>query len=183
MKPKQATSGILVPTLPLGGLRRVRPSDWRKDLLVSWLFQTCIELQTSLNRRFFRFGMTVQAASVLIRCVEAKQISHGHLAEILSRDRGMVTRFVDGLEAMGLVKREVTRRDRRCSVILPTGKGKRRANELALVFASVRKKLFAGIPESDTTRLSSVLPRLRRNALAMGTSRKAKGMPRRRGSH
>jgi DNA-binding MarR family transcriptional regulator len=119
---------------------------------------------------------------VLIRCVEAKQISHGHLAEILGRDKGMVTRFVNGLEAKGLVKREINRRDRRYSVILPTGKGKRRASELALVFASVRKELFAGILGSDITRLSSVLPRLRRNALAMGTSRKTKGLPRRRRS-
>src|ERR1700752_5071997 len=124
MKPKQATSGILVPTLPLGGLRRVRPSDWRKDLLVSWLFQTCIKLQTSLDRRFLRFGMTVQEASVLLRCVEARRITPGRLAIALGRDKGKITRFVDRLESSGLLTRDIDPSDRRFSILKPTAKGK-----------------------------------------------------------
>jgi hypothetical protein len=51
--------------------------EWRKDLLMSWLFQTCIRLQTSLDRRFLGFGMTVQEASVLLRCVEARSSHPG----------------------------------------------------------------------------------------------------------
>jgi DNA-binding MarR family transcriptional regulator len=144
MKPKQGTSGILVPTLPLGGLRRVRPSDWRKDLLVSWLFQTCIRLQTSLNRRFLRFGMTVQDASVLLRCVEARQWSPGKLSVVLGRDKAMVTRFVHRLEAAHLITRERNRRDRRLSIIRPTGKGKRLAQDLASVLTRSVKSSSLG---------------------------------------
>jgi hypothetical protein len=47
--------------IPLSGLpKQLQSQEWRKDLLMSWLFQTCIRLQTSLDRRFLRFGMTVQ---------------------------------------------------------------------------------------------------------------------------
>jgi len=56
----QRVASIFVP-IPLSGLpKQLQSQEWRKDLLMSWLFQTCIRLQTSLDRRFLRFGMTVQ---------------------------------------------------------------------------------------------------------------------------
>ena len=82
-----------------GGLSKpLRDRNGGKDLLMSWMFQTCIKLQTSLDRRFLRFGMTVQEASVLLRCVEARNITPGQLAVGLGRDKGMITRFIDRLE-------------------------------------------------------------------------------------
>jgi DNA-binding MarR family transcriptional regulator len=182
MEPKQGTNGILAPTLPLGRLRRVRPSDWRKDLLVSWLFQTCIRLQTSLNRRFLRFGMTVQEASVLLRCVEARQWSPGKLSVVLGRDKAMVTRFVHRLEAVHLITRQRNRRDRRLSIIRPTGKGKRLAQDLASVFDKVRKELFAGTQESDLRRLGQLLSQLHENAARMASPSKHDKERRRIGS-
>jgi hypothetical protein len=87
-----------------GGLPKpLSGPEWRKDLLMSWLFQTCIKLQMSLDRRFLRFGMTVQEASVLLRCVEAKNVMPGQLAVGLGRDKGMITRFIDRLELSRLI--------------------------------------------------------------------------------
>ena len=91
-----------------GGLSKpFSGQEWRKDLLMSWLFQTCIKLQISLDRRFLRFGMTVQEASVLLRCVEARSITSGQLAVGLGRDKAMITRFIDRLELSRLIAREV----------------------------------------------------------------------------
>src|SRR6202163_4756533 len=90
---------VFVATSGRGLSKPLRGQEWRKDLLTSWLFQTCIKLQTSLDRRFLRFGMTVQEASVLLRCVEAQKISPGELSTVLGRDKGMITRFIDRLEA------------------------------------------------------------------------------------
>ena len=87
---------------------------------MSWLFQTSIRLQTSLDRRFLRFGMTVQEAGVLLRCVEARIITPGQLAVGLGRDKGMITRFIDRLEFSRLIIRDINPRDRRFSVIKPT---------------------------------------------------------------
>lgn len=147
-----------------------------RELVLSWLFHTCIALQTSLNRRFLRFGMTAQEASVLMRCVEAGKSNPGHLAVLLGRDKGMVTRFVDRLEASRLVKREINGRDRRYSVITATGKGKQLARELACVFDTIREELFAGTVESDVQLLSGILPQLRKNAMAMGSRKDLKGI-------
>jgi len=111
--------------------------EWQADLLTSWLFQTCIKLQTSLDRRFRKFGMTVQEANVLLRCVEARRITPGQLAIALGRDKGKITRLADRLELSRLVTRDIGRRDRRFSILKPTAKGKHLARDLASVFDSI----------------------------------------------
>jgi len=64
-------------------LEAITAQEWSKDLLVSWLFQTCIKLQTSLDRCFLKFGLTAQEATALLRCAEMERTTPGKLAEIL----------------------------------------------------------------------------------------------------
>lgn len=143
--------------------------EWHKELLLSWIFQTCFKLQASLDGRFLSFGMTFQEAVVLTRCVEAGEIAPSRLALVLARDKGKITRFVDRLEAAELVKRSVNPRDCRHSVIKATPKGKRLAERIASTFKEVRKELFVSVSDCDIRRLSKVLPQLHRNALGIGT--------------
>ncbi len=173
-------ASLFVPILRKGLPRPLRSHEWRKDLLMSWLCQTCIRLQTSLDRRFLRFGMTVQEASVLLRCVEARSITPGQLAIGLGRDKGMITRFINRLEQSGLLARDINQRDRRFADLKPTAKGKRVARDLAAVFYEVRKELFVGISESDVQRLSNMLARLHKNAVDIGSQQKCTAVRRRR---
>ena len=145
-------------------LEAITAQEWSKDLLVSWLFQTCIKLQTSLDRCFLKFGLTVQEATLLLRCAEMQRITPGKLAAIVGRDKGKVTRVIDRLESSGLVTREMYARDRRCSIIRVTRKGKQLARELAYLFGSIRTELFVGIRESDVLQLGAMLPQLHKNA-------------------
>ena len=138
--------------------------EWSKDLLVSWLFQTCFKLQTTMDRCFLKFGLTVQEATLLLRCAEMQRITPGKLAAIVGRDKGKVTRVIDRLESSGLVTREMYERDRRYSILRATRKGKLLARELACVFDSIRAELFLGIPESDVFQLGAMLPQLHKNA-------------------
>ena len=163
---------VFVPKSSRDLSKPLRGQEWRKELLLSWLFQTCIRLQTSLDRCFLRFGMSVQEATVLIRCVEARRITPGRLAVILGRDKGKVTRFIDRLDSSGLLTRDIYRRDRRFSILRPTAKGKRVARQLAYIFDNIRKELFTGILESDIRRLSQTLPRLHKNAVRIGAWRR-----------
>ena len=116
--------------------------------------------------------MTVQEASVLLRCVEARRITPGQLAIALGRDKGKITRFVDRLESSRLLTRDIDRRDRRFSILKPTARGKQVARALASVFDSIRKELFVGILESDVRRLSNMLPQLHKNAGHVGSRHK-----------
>jgi DNA-binding MarR family transcriptional regulator len=165
-------AGAFAPISHKGPTRPLTSTEWRKDLLLSWLFQTCIRLQTSLDRRFLRFGMTVQEASVLLRCIEARNITPGQLAVRLGRDKGMITRFIDRLESSGLITRGINPRDRRFSVLKPTGKGKQVARDLACQFDHIRKELFVGTSESDVRRLSKALAQLHKNAADIGSPQK-----------
>jgi DNA-binding MarR family transcriptional regulator len=171
MKRSRKIADVLVPIPDSVHCEALGPQEWRKDLLVSWLFQTSIRLQTSLDRLFVEFGMTFQEASVLLRCVEAQRITPGQLAVTLERDKGNITRFIDRLQESRLVTRERNRHDQRLSVIKPTRKGKRLTRDLAPVFDSIRKEFFAGILESDVRRLGQMLTQLRRNAVRIGSLR------------
>jgi MarR family transcriptional regulator for hemolysin len=172
--------GLVVPTAGAREWNALGAREWRKDLLVSCLFRTCIKLQTSFDRRFLRFGMTVQEASVLLRCVQAGKVTPGRLAVILGRDKGKITRFVDRLEASRLVTRDSHRGDRRFSVIKPTGKGKQLARALSCVFDDIRKELFLGIREEDVQRLGRTILQLHKNATQIGSGQKRDAVRRRR---
>jgi DNA-binding MarR family transcriptional regulator len=142
MRRTQQVAGFLSPTALSGASKRLSAPEWCKDLLVSWLFRTCIRLQTSLDRRFLKFGMTLQEASVLLRYVEDRGTTPGQLAISLGRDKTKITRFIDRLEASRLVTRDIHLRDRRFSVIKPTGKGKQIARALTSVVDNIRKELI-----------------------------------------
>lgn len=154
--------------------------EWSKDLLVSWLFQTCIKLQTSLDRCFLRYGLTVQEATLLLRCAETQRTTPGKLAAIVGRDKGKVTRVIGRLESSGLVTREMYARDRRYSIIRATTKGKQLARDLAYVVANIRTGLFLGIQESDVLQLGAMLPQLHKNASNINSGQKSDPTRRRR---
>src|ERR1700680_1358200 len=142
LKRGRMNAGVSIPISRRGLSKPLSGQGWRKDLLMSWLFQTCIRLQTSLDRRFLKLGMTMQEASVLLRCVEARRVTAGQLAIALGRDKSKVTRFIDRLEASHLLTRDIDPRDRRFSVLKPTAKAKRIARDVASVFDNIRKELF-----------------------------------------
>ena len=172
IEPGQQVASVFVPISSRGLPKQLQSHEWRQDLLMSWLFQTCIRLQTSLDRRFLRFGMTVQEAGVLLRCVEAKSVTPGQLAVGLARDKGMITRFIHRLEVSRLIVRQTNPGDRRFSVIRPTTKGKQLARGLADVFNQIRKELFAGMLESDVQGLSRMMALLHKNAVDIGSRQK-----------
>jgi DNA-binding MarR family transcriptional regulator len=180
LKRGRKNAGVSIPISRRGLSKPLSGQGWRKDLLMFWLFQTCIKLQTSLDCRFLKLGMTMQEASVLLRCVEARRVTARQLAVALGRDKSKVTRFIDRLEASRLLTRDTDRRDRRFSVLKPTAKAKRIARDVASIFDNIRKELFIGILESDVRRLGRILPQLHKNAARIGTQSKLKAVRARR---
>jgi DNA-binding MarR family transcriptional regulator len=153
-------------------LRKRHDSAWKypgasgsqEELLVSLLFRASIKLQKTCDRCFVRFRMTAQEAAVLIRCVEAGEISARRLAEAMSRDKGKITRFVDRLEAGNFLVRKSNPRDHRSLVIKATNRGRRVAPRLKVMFEEIRKQFFAGVLANDIDQLGSVLSQIYANA-------------------
>lgn len=88
----------------------------------------------------------------------------GTLANSLGKDKGQISRIVDHLLTARLVSRDVDHRDRRCSVITPTEKGRKKAKELGHIFENVRKQLFSGLDGAELVPLEKVLSKLQDNA-------------------
>ena len=88
----------------------------------------------------------------------------GKLADSLGKDKGQISRIVNSLVAAGLVSRDVDRRDRRCSVIIPTGKGKKKAEELGLILRNARTRIFSGLDGAELVPLEILLSKLQANA-------------------
>ena len=165
MKRGKSAAGTLTATAGAVRFKEPRGKEWRKELLIFWLFNTCIRLQAYFDRRLLCFHMTLQEASVLLYCVRVRRIAHGNLAIAIGRDAGKVTRFIQRLEAKRLVIIDIDRRDRRLSIIRPTAKGRTLAEDLASVLGNSRKDLFASIPERDAQRVGQVLRQLYQNAV------------------
>jgi DNA-binding MarR family transcriptional regulator len=128
------------------------------------------------GRRFPRFGMTVQEASVLLRCVEARRVTPGQLAVRLGSDKGMITRFIARLEDSRLIVRHVNPRDRRFSILKPTEKGKQTARDLESLFDEIRKELFASMLVTEVGELSRMMARLHKNAVDIGSAEKCEAV-------
>ena len=146
--------------------------EGEKEFFLSMLFRTCIKLQTTFDGYFVRYGMTAQEAAVLVRCSEAVETSPGRLALSLGRDKGKVSRFLQRLEARGLITRKVSWRDHRSVVLKATSRARRIAPGLILTFENIRSQLFAEISVSDVERMGLVLSTVLRNAEKMSSDTK-----------
>ena len=138
--------------------------EWREKGLISLLLRISIRLQTNFDRRFAQFGITSQEAAVLVRCVEAGEISAGKLAQAMRRDKGKITRFVSRLEASRLLIRTSNPKDHRLLIIKATRRGTRMASRLRRIFEELREQFFDAILTQDIDQMSVVLSQLYENA-------------------
>jgi DNA-binding MarR family transcriptional regulator len=138
--------------------------EWRGEDLISLLIRTSIKLQTTFDRRFAEFGITAQEAAVLVRCVEAGEISAGKLAQAMGRDKGKITRFVSRLEASRFLTRTSNPKDHRLLIIKATRRGTRMAPRLRTIFEELREQFFNAILTQDIDQMGAVLSQLYENA-------------------
>lgn len=138
--------------------------EWREKDLISLLIRTSIKLQTTFDRRFAQFGITSQEAAVLVRCVEAGEISASKLAQAMGRDKGKITRFVSRLEAGRFLTRTSNPKDHRLLIIKATRRGARMAPRLRTIFEELREQFFAAILTQDIDQMGAVLLQLYENA-------------------
>jgi DNA-binding MarR family transcriptional regulator len=163
-RPVANSPAVSVPVLRHRLNHSLSDTEWRQDLLLFWFFRTCARLQIALDWYFLPSGLTMQEARVLHRCVENHGMKAGTLANSLGKDKGQISRIVDNLVAARLVSRDVDHRDRRCSVIIPTEKGKKKAEELGHIFKDVRKRIVSGLDGRELAPLEILLSKLQANA-------------------
>jgi DNA-binding MarR family transcriptional regulator len=127
------------------------------------IFLVARELRTALDRRMAPYGLTLQQASLLIRCVHHRGASLQQLMPHLGTDNAGVSRLVDRLEAAGFVER--TRgSDRRAVALQATQAGMALAPKLEEVFSGVHRRLVAGLSGAEVATAHDLLRRILGNA-------------------
>jgi DNA-binding MarR family transcriptional regulator len=108
------------------------------------------------------YGLTLQQASLLIRCVRSEGSSPHELMSHLGTDKAGISRLVDRLEATSLLVRRAGG-DRRSTTLEATEAGTALAPKLEKIFAGTRREILAGLAAAETAQLESLMTRILTN--------------------
>lgn len=130
------------------------------------IFKIVRELRITLDRRMAEYGLTFPQASILIRCVNNPGESLNKLMPHMGTDNAGITRLVDRLEAIELVRR-TDGVDRRSISLEPTQKGIELCPKLEALMHTINQELVEGFSEQEITVMADLLNKLFANAIAL----------------
>jgi MarR family transcriptional regulator, transcriptional regulator for hemolysin len=90
------------------------------------------------------------------------------LAAALGIEGPTLTRHLDRLEELGLIRRNRTGADRRYALAELTAAGRARCHELDAISRTANDQLLAGFSEEEISQLKNMLQRLTANAMGAG---------------
>lgn len=90
------------------------------------------------------------------------------IAFIIQKDKNSVTQFIDNLEKKGLVKRSISKEDRRVNNIVVTEKGMALKDSTKQLAIDTMNHALEGIPEEDIQTFVSVLKKVGANISDFG---------------
>lgn len=99
------------------------------------------QLEREWTQAFKPFGLTPSQAFMLRVVLDKGGLLHSHLADELHLTRSTVSRTVDGLEKLGMVRRVATGNDGRETEIQPTAKAFSLKDRINAASADVTKRL------------------------------------------
>jgi len=90
------------------------------------------------------------------------------IAFIIQKDKNSVTQFIDNLEKKGLVKRSISKEDRRVNNIVVTEKGMALKDSTKQLAIDTMNHALEGIPEEDVQTFVGVLKKVGANISDFG---------------
>jgi len=109
-------------------------------------------------------GLSVQQALVVILVGEHRAGTAADMCRQLSHDAGAMTRLVDKLESMDLVRRVRESRDRRSARLELTKEGRGVYAQVMRVQVDVLNRMLRGLSRGDVRTLERLLARILENA-------------------
>jgi DNA-binding MarR family transcriptional regulator len=116
-----------------------------------------------LNSQLAFFDITAEQWQVLLNLSQQNNINQKVLSEIVKKDQPTLTRMLDILERKSLVKRQVSKDDRRSFCIEITEKGLTLTKKLIPYIEDIFKKILNGISEEHLNIYLSVLNQIDKN--------------------
>lgn len=116
-----------------------------------------------LNSQLALFDITAEQWQVLLNLSQQNNINQKVLSEIVKKDQPTLTRMLDILERKSLVKRQVSKDDRRSFCIEITEKGIALTKKLVPYIEDIFKKILDGISEEHLNIYLNVLTQIDKN--------------------
>lgn len=149
---------------------------------VGYLIKRCGLLVTQIaERRFESQPISFTQWTVLTQLAHHPHLTPTELSKNLGHDMGALTRVVDDLEELKLVRRERSEHDRRGVRITVTAQGRRLAKTTMPVVVDLANELVAPYSKAETDLFISILQRMlgRTERMAEPPAEKPAAMPRR----
>ncbi len=112
------------------------------------------------------YKMTPEGLGILFLLSRKDGLTQSNISEYLGKDKAMITRLLNSLEAEGLIRRDPDESDRRVVHTHLTEPGKEALDEIIPLFRSLFADIYAGIEydEFDVARrvLSTMIANLKR---------------------
>ena len=121
-------------------------------------------LAEEFARELAPLGLNVQQALVIILVTEGRGDTAAEMCRRLAHDAGAMTRLVDKLESMALVRRVRGSRDRRSARLEPTRAGRGMYAQVMRVQVNVLNRLLRGFSRAEARTLEKLLLRIVENA-------------------
>jgi DNA-binding MarR family transcriptional regulator len=121
-------------------------------------------LAEEFGRELAPLGLNVVQALVLVLLAEQGVGTAAEMCRVLSHDAGAMTRIVDRLEQMRLVRRVRRERDRRLALLELTKEGRRMHTEVTRVQVAVLNRMLRGFSRAEARTLEKLLKRIVDNA-------------------
>jgi DNA-binding MarR family transcriptional regulator len=128
---------------------------------IGYLVKRCGLLVTQIaERRFESQPITFTQWTLLAQLSQHSHLTPTELSKNLGHDMGALTRVVDDLEELKLVRRERSEHDRRAVRITVTAEGRRLAKTTMPVVVDLANELVAPYSKAETDLLISLLQRM-----------------------
>ena len=126
------------------------------------LFEVAVVLAEGMDRGLVARGLTRARAELLWLLRARPGTTQRQLSQALRCTPRNVTGLVDGLEQMGLVRREQHATDRRATVVTLTPNGRRTVARMNADYARAGREVFADLTEGELSAFSIALKKILR---------------------
>jgi len=119
-----------------------------------------------LDERLAPLGLKAADYIVLVVLANDPTAKASTICSVLSHDPGAMTRKIDGLEALGLVRRVRSAEDRRAIKLELTAEGKKLYPKAVAIAVDLANEFLNGFSKAEAKQLESMLMRILQNSKA-----------------
>lgn len=123
-------------------------------------------LAEEFGRALAPLGLNTAQALVIVILADRRAGTAADMCRTLSHDAGAMTRLIDKLEAMGLVRRVREARDRRAARLELTQEGRALHGQVTRVQIAALNRMLRGFSRAEARTLEALLKRILDNAVA-----------------